>query len=142
VADRDIADASLRDLSADRVININQAGADELLQLVLEGKKRATCGSVEGSRLQGMRPPQPRDLSLVTDWAGNPRCVIETRSVTILPFQDVTFDLAGQEGEDENLASWRAGHERFFKAEGAALGYAFSADMPVAFETFEVVYRS
>jgi len=67
--------------------------------------------------------------------------VIETKSVRILPFREVTFDLAGQEGEDEDLASWRAGHERFFTAEGAALGYQFSRDMPVAFETFEVVYR-
>lgn len=121
--------------------HINQAGADELLQLVLEGKKRATCGSVEGAKLQGLRPPQPGDLSVVTDWAGTPKCVIETRSVHILPFQDVSFDLAGLEGEDENLASWQAGHERFFTAEGTALGYAFSPDMPVAFETFEVVYR-
>jgi uncharacterized protein YhfF len=121
--------------------HIAQPGADELMQLVLDGKKRATTSSVEACRLEGQRPPRPGDLSVVTDWAGAPRCVIETESVQILPFQAVGFDLARLEGEDENLESWRAGHERFFRAEGAALGYAFSQDMPVAFETFRVVYR-
>ncbi len=121
--------------------HINREGADALLQLVLDGKKRATSSSVEGCRLQGQRPPQPGDLSVVTDWTGRPHCVIETQTVQILPFRDVSFDLAALEGEDESLASWREGHQRFFTAEGALLGYRFSQEMPVAFETFQVVYR-
>jgi uncharacterized protein YhfF len=120
--------------------HVTQPGADELLKLVLDGKKRATTSSVEACRLEGHRPPEPGDLSVVTDWAGNPRCVIETESVRILPFREVDFDLARLEGEDENLESWQEGHQRFFTAEGAALGYAFSWDMPVAFETFRLVY--
>jgi len=47
--------------------HIDQPGADGLLQLVLDGRKRATCGSVEGFRLEGHRPPEPGDLSVVTD---------------------------------------------------------------------------
>ena len=119
--------------------HVHREGANSLLQLVLDGKKRATCGSVEACARQGLALPQAGDLSVVTDWEGNPRCVIETLSVTVLPFREVSFDLASQEGEDEDLASWREGHERFFTQEGALLGYSFSPEMPVAFETFRVV---
>lgn len=120
--------------------HINEEGANELLALVLSGAKRATSSSVPGIGLLGLRLPQTGDLSVVTDWAGSPRCVIETASVAILPFHEITFERASLEGEDENLESWREGHRRFFRAEGAQLGYEFSEDMLVAFETFRVVY--
>jgi uncharacterized protein YhfF len=110
------------------------------LQLVLSGKKRATSSSVDGLRLMGLRPPEKGDLSLVTDWAGNPRCVIETESVVVLPFHEMTFDLARLEGEDDCIESWRDGHRNFFTREGEALGYMFREEMEVVFETFTVVY--
>lgn len=120
----------------------NEAGANGLLALVLSGKKRATSSSVEGLHLLGLPLPEAGSLSVVTDWAGIPCCVIETESVQIVPFDKMTFELAGLEGEDETLDSWREGHRRFFTAEGRELGYDFSETMPVAFETFRVVYRN
>lgn len=71
-----------------------------------------------------------------------PRCVIETISVTIIPFSDITYDICKREGEDDTLESWRAGHINFFKEEGKKLGYEFKNDMPVIFEDFEVVYQA
>jgi len=120
----------------------NEEGANALLGLVLSGQKRATTSSLRYYEAAGERPPRPGDLSVVTDWAGSPRCVIETESVRVLPFDEMTFELAALEGEDENLASWQDGHRRFFTAEGAVAGYAFSGDMPVVFETFRVVYTA
>lgn len=118
----------------------NEESANALLQLVLSGKKRATSGSVDGCRLSGQRVPRPGDLSLVTDWAGNPRCVIETETVTVLPFDEITFERAALEGEDEHIESWRKNHRGFFSREGARLGYVFHEKLPVTFETFRVVY--
>jgi uncharacterized protein YhfF len=115
--------------------------ANELLALVLSGKKRATASSLRSFEAQGAPPPRPGDLSVVTDWDGNPRCVIETTAVAVLPFRDVTFEICRREGEDDNLESWRRGHTRFFAEEGKALGYEFSDDMPVVFEDFRVVYQ-
>ena len=76
---------------------------------------------------------------MITDWDGNPRCVIRTTKVRVIPYKDIPFRLARLEGEDDTLASWRKKHEAFFREEGNALGYSFSEDMEVVFEEFEVV---
>lgn len=120
--------------------DLTAESATELLALVLAGKKRATCSALPCFLMRDERVPQPGDLSIVTDFAGNPRCVIETTAATILPFRDVPFDLARREGEDDDLASWRRGHTKFFTADGRREGYAFSPNMPVVFEDFRVVY--
>jgi uncharacterized protein YhfF len=51
----------------------------------------------------------------------------------------ITFAIAKLEGEDDSLESRRGSHERFFREEGAELGYTFSEDLDVVFEEFEVV---
>lgn len=121
--------------------DLNERSANELLALVLEGKKRATASSLYAFEAEGCEMPKPGSLSIVTDWDGEPHCVIETTAVTVLPFREITFSLCSREGEDDSLESWRRGHRRFFTEDGKALGYAFSEDMPVVFEDFEVVYR-
>lgn len=119
---------------------LSEAGANGLLELVLAGTKRATASSLWAFEAEGGRIPQKGDYSIVTDWTGNPKCVIKTTCVTVLPFREMTFEICKREGEDENLASWKEGHTRFFTREGEALGYRFAEDMPVVFEDFEVVY--
>ena len=115
--------------------------ANELLELVLVGKKRATSSSLIAYEIEGSRIPQKGDLSIITDWDGNPKCVIETTEITIIPFKDITFDICKREGEDDCLETWRDGHIRFFKEQGKEVGYEFTEDLLVVFEDFEVVYR-
>ena len=67
--------------------------------------------------------------------------MIRTSKVRILPFREMTYDICKLEGEDDTLASWQRGHQRFFTEEGKELGYEFTEDMPVVFEEFEVVYQ-
>ncbi|MGL4106840.1 ASCH domain-containing protein [Clostridium sp. LP20] len=114
--------------------------ANELLELVLCGKKQATASSLYAYEIEGSRIPQVGDYSIVTDWEGNPRCVIETIAVTIVPFNQITFDICKREGEDDTLESWQKGHRNFFCADGKELGYEFTEDMPVVFEDFKVIF--
>ena len=120
---------------------LTEKWANELLRLVLIGQKTATASSLWGFEKESIDIPKIGDLSIVTDWKGHPRCVIETTKVTIIPFSEMTYDICKREGEDDTLESWRAGHIRFFTAEGKELGYEFCEDMPVVFEDFEVVYQ-
>lgn len=121
--------------------DLTEEWANKLLELVLAGKKTATSSSVLSYDVEkGERMPQKGDLSVVTDFAGNPRCVIETTSVTVLPFSEITWEQCRHEGEDMTLESWQRSHIHFFTKEGKLLGYTFSPDMPVAFERFRVVY--
>jgi uncharacterized protein YhfF len=120
---------------------LNEYWANELLRLVLIGQKKATAASYDAFMIEKEPLPQVGDLSIITDFEGTPRCVVETKQITILPFKDFTFDIVKREGEDDNLESWRNGHIKFFTAESKALGYTFSEDMLVVFEDFEVVYQ-
>ena len=117
---------------------LTENACNYLLDLVLKGIKKATSSSYDGYE-EDEEMPKVGDLSVITDWDGNPRCVIRTTNVRIIPFKDITYDIAKLEGEDENLESWRKTHEKFFKAEGEELGYTFSDNMNVLFEEFEVV---
>lgn len=119
---------------------LTEKWANELLRLVLLGKKQATSSSLLAYEISGDRVPLIGDYSIVTDWDGNPRCVIETTNITILPFKDITFEICKREGEDDSLESWRKGHIKFFTEDGKELGYTFSENMPVIFEDFKVVF--
>jgi uncharacterized protein YhfF len=120
---------------------LTEKWANELLRLVLIGQKKATASSLWSYEIEGISIPKVGDLSIVTDWEGVPKCVIETIAVNIFPFNEITYDICKREGEDDNLESWRKGHEKFFTAEGKELGYDFKEDMPVVFEDFKVVYK-
>ena len=121
--------------------DLTEEWANKLLDLVLSGKKKATASSLYAFEPEGGRIPKVGDCSIVTDWDGNPRCVIETTAVTILPFNEITFDICKREGEDDDLESWQQGHRYFFTEDGKAMGYEFSETMPVVFEDFRVVYK-
>ena len=114
--------------------------ANKLLHLVLDGKKKATASSIYFYKCRKMPLPKIGDLNIITDWDGKPRCVIETTSVTVLPFKDMTFEICKREGEDDNLESWQKGHIHFFTEDGKEEGYQFTWDMPVVFEDFKVIY--
>ena len=118
---------------------LTESASNHLLDLVLAGKKRATSSSLLSFKLSGEEVPKEGDLSVITNWEGVPRCVVVTTTVRVMRYGDITFDIAKLEGEDDSLESWRASHERFFREEGAELGYSFSEDLDVVFEEFVVV---
>lgn len=118
---------------------LTEDACNSLLDLVLKGQKRATSSSLAAFELGDEAMPKEGELSVITDWDGNPRCVVRTKKLHILPYEEITYDLAKLEGEDETLDSWKRSHERFFTREGEVLGYHFSPQMPVVFEEFEVV---
>lgn len=112
--------------------------ANALLKLVLAGEKKATSSSLLGYK-ENEPLPKAGDISVITDWDGTPGCVVKTTQVRILPYKKMTYDLAKLEGEDDTLDSWQKKHIAFWIAEGKEEGYAFSEDMPVIFEEFEVL---
>lgn len=118
---------------------LTEGACNYLLDLVLKGKKKATASSKIGYQIEGDEIPKEGDMSVITDWEGTPRCVIRTTRVRIIPYKDISFDIAKLEGEDDNLESWRRNHESFFREEGKELGYQFSEDMEIIFEEFELV---
>lgn len=119
----------------------SEHSANYLLELVLQGRKTATSSSVYQYKLTDSDYPKVGDLSIVTDYNGNPKCIIETENVLRLKFIDMTYDICKREGEDENLESWQQNHIEFFTIIGEELGFEFSFDMDIIFEDFRVVYN-
>ncbi len=120
----------------------NEADANELGALVLAGIKTATCSLRWVYDHTGERIPAVGDLSIITDWDGNPLGIIETVEITIRPYDQVDAAFAHDEGEgDRSLEYWRAAHWRFFSRECAELGREPARDMPLICERFRLIYR-
>jgi uncharacterized protein YhfF len=120
----------------------NAPSADALAELVLAGRKRASAGLVCSFEAAGKALPKPGDLSVVTRFSGEPVCVIETRRVNIVRFDEVSAEFAATEGEgDGSLAFWQRAHTAYFGRECARLGRVFRPDLAVVCEEFAVVFR-
>ncbi|GLS29741.1 Uncharacterized protein YhfF [Mesorhizobium albiziae] len=108
--------------------------ADELLALVLSGRKTATCGAL---RDYGVAEPMPvvgrRDV--VLDGQGRRAAVIETVEAIQRRFDEVDAAFARDEGEgDLSHEYWRKAHEAYFARNGG-----FSPDMILVCERFRLV---
>ncbi|MDR1851520.1 MAG: ASCH domain-containing protein [Propionibacteriaceae bacterium] len=115
--------------------------ADELLGLVLEGKKTATCGLLSDYEEEHEPLPEVGDLSIILDGQGRPRALVRNYYVAMLPFKDVDAEQAYLEGEgDRTLDYWRKAHEEYFTACLAEAGKTFTEDVEVVEERFEVLY--
>jgi uncharacterized protein YhfF len=116
--------------------------ADELLTLVLEGTKTATASALWDFEAEDEPLPEPGTMSIILDGSGEPRALIETTDVEIVPFDEVDAEHAHLEGEgDRSLEYWRDVHQRFF-TEVATHEHGFSPTMPVVCERFRVLYTA
>lgn len=115
--------------------------AQELAELVARGQKTATASLYWEYEAEGEALPLKGGYSVITDFDGNPRAVIQTTEVRILPFGEVEADFAADEGEgDLSLEWWRQAHWRFFSRACAKIGRQPNQKMPVVCERFRLVY--
>ncbi|MEZ5375674.1 MAG: ASCH domain-containing protein [Acidimicrobiales bacterium] len=115
--------------------------ADELLELVLTGTKRATASAVAEYESEQAPMPEVGDEWIACDGAGTPVAVIRTIEVEVAPLSSVDDEFAFDEGEgDRSREYWLEVHTRFFERTYRALGLDFHAEISVVFERFEVVY--
>ncbi|WP_246100727.1 ASCH domain-containing protein [Palleronia caenipelagi] len=105
-----------------------------LLALVRQGQKTATCGALRDFGVEGEPLPVQGRRDIALNWDGTPELVIETTSVEILHFDEVPEVFALAEGENTDLAGWRADHRAFFTQNGG-----WSEDMLLVCERFHLV---
>lgn len=111
----------------------------EELALILCGKKRASTSALEAFELDNEKIPKSGSFYVLSDWNGEPKGVIQITDVTVLPFEDVTWEMAQKEGEDDSLEGWRTRYADFFDYDSSIMGYEFSPSMPVVFECFQLM---
>jgi uncharacterized protein YhfF len=105
--------------------------ADELLELVLMGKKTATCWLAS----EGAKGAEVGKRWIAKDGKGRPRAIIETVELTRRRFEEVDEAFAYDEGEgDRSLDYWRRAHSDYFTAQSA-----FSKGMELYCERFRLI---
>jgi uncharacterized protein YhfF len=117
----------------------NRECANKLAALVLAGIKRGTtCLAIDP---EDDRLPVVGDVTVVTDYDGDPQCVIRLTDVQIKRFADVDEQFAFDEGEgDRSLEYWKQAHRKFFSRRCAELRTEFSDELDVVCQRFEVLY--
>ena len=104
--------------------------ADELLALVMNGVKTATCSTEDEPNTS-----TPGERWIVLDGRGEARCVIETTEVTYRRYNEVDAAFARDEGEgDRSLDYWRNAHRVYFGRQAK-----FREDMMLMCERFRLV---
>jgi uncharacterized protein YhfF len=115
--------------------------ADQLLALVLSGRKTATTEMVARFTADEVALPRPGDLCVVTDGDGHPAAVVRTVDLRVGPMSSVEDAFAWAEGEgDRSVKSWQRDHEAYFRRTCRDLGLAYSPDLEVVFEQLELVW--
>jgi uncharacterized protein YhfF len=105
--------------------------ANELLDLVLAGKKIATCWAAS----EGGKGVAVGKRWIVKDGQGRASAILETVELTRRRFGEVDGAFAHDEGEgDRSLADWGEAHTAYFTRRGE-----FSPDMELYCERFRLV---
>lgn len=115
--------------------------ADELLDLVLSGEKRATSALVAEFAADGEQLPRVGSHWVVCDGRGAPRAILRSTELRLATYDTVDAQFAADEGEDDRtLESWRENHRRYWERTTAARGMTWSQDEEVVLERFRVVW--
>ena len=121
---------------------LGREDALELCDLVLQGKKTATASLVWEYEEKPEDAPVLDGYSVVTDFDGNPKCVVQTTELRVLPFNQVDAKFAFDEGEgDRTLEYWRRVHWDYFSRRCDGIGKEPSVEMLVNCERFALLYH-
>ena len=114
--------------------------AKELAELVLAGKKTATASLAAVNEIEPDKAPIPDGYSVVTNFEGDPVCVIQTTEIRHLPFNEVDAEFAFDEGEgDQSLDYWRGVHWEYFSREASEHAIEFDETSIICCEHFRLL---
>ena len=115
---------------------------DELVALVVEGKKTATCSWYEAYAVEDVPLPKVGQQSYVMDSKDKAICVLEYTSIDIKKFLEVDEQFAFDEGEgDRSYEHWKMAHENFFSNYGEEIGLKWNSETQhVVCERFKVLH--
>lgn len=122
----------------------SDAMADELLDVVLTGTKRATASLLAEYELDGEDVPSAGSHWVVVDGSGADRIVLRTTEVRVGPLDSVDDSFAYDEGEgDRTRDAWLDDHRRYFDRQVQQRGIPASDGIDAlacVFERFSIVW--
>ena len=96
----------------------NEKDANQLAELTLTGKKRASSGLYSLYEQYNADLPSVGTKQIVTDFNGNAKAIIENVNVDTIPFNQISQEYAEMDmGTDiEPLEKWKKAHWDFFES--------------------------
>jgi 5-formyltetrahydrofolate cyclo-ligase len=130
----------------DPTIEVNVPGnkeiANELLSLILQGKKTASSSLLKDYEFTGDPLPVVGKYWMVLNKDLEPKCIVQTVKVERIKFKNVTKKIALAEGEgDLSLDYWRKVHIDFFTPFLKDWGVKNIDEEELVVEFFKVVYQ-
>lgn len=113
----------------------------ERLALVLSGRRTASFSAFEAYEVNREQIPVSGEMYIVEDGGGEPRGIIELTDVSVVPLDEVSWDLARRDGEDGSLEEWREKTLGLLEDEGALCGFPVDGRTKVVCEIFRLIYR-
>lgn len=111
------------------------------LDLVLSEKKTAIFTPYESFEINLEPLPVAGENYVVLDSQDKPRAIIEVVDVKVVPFNEISPELALRDGEDETFEMWKEKETEFFNDEAELCGFKFTKETKIVCEIFQVVYR-
>ena len=111
------------------------------LSLVLSGAKTATFTPFDSFEINRESIPVSGEVYVVLDSEEEPVAILEVTNVTVIPFNEIPWDLAALDGENENLSDWQDKMREFLEDEADLCGFEVREDSKIVCEIFRVIYR-
>jgi len=120
----------------------NQEDADECVNLVKKGIKKATSDSLLGLQYRNEKLPKIGDFAVITNWEGQAQCIVEVKKVTLKPFFSIDENYAREEGEgDKSLEHWKKTHWDYYTRELEPFERVPRDSMIIVCQEFEKVFE-
>ena len=132
------SEANIKDIQYKDAFQFGEK-VDWLAELVVEGKKTATCSSLELYKIENEPLPKAGEYSIILDSDNTPVAIIQVESVEISPLNEVPENFALAEGEGNYMEWWDA-HVNFFTELFKQYNLTFAPHMKVVCERFKKVY--
>ncbi len=119
----------------------NQKDANECAELVVQRVKQATSPSVWWFKKNEEELPIAGNISIITNWEGEPQAIIRTTQISLVKLKNITPEHANREGEgDRSLAYWKQVHQEYYFREMKEYGESPDEEMEIVCEYFETLF--
>ena len=120
----------------------NEKDANRLAELILSGKKKAGSNLYFWYEEANADLPKIGTKSIVTDFDGKARAIIEIKKVDTIPFNKISIDYAEMDmgTSIEPLKKWKKAHWDFFTKALEQSGEEPTEEMLIVCEWFETIW--
>lgn len=111
-----------------------------ILEQLLSGEKTAVGHCIPAYLATKRRMPRAGDYTMVTDYYGNPCCILYTSDVTIAPMPEIPEDLRRMEYPELTAEQWLARKQAESLDMASRLRFHYNEEIPLLMETVKMVY--